>query len=144
MPDDGAPVRIHLGRATGVVLGSHSFAVEPAPRPGGKLDLLAYGHPYAIGIRPGDTGPAVRVRHRARPGFLNGRPGLFWTVNGHQFPDVPMFVVGEGDVIRIRISNRGGEVHPMHLHGHTPWCSAWTACPPRGPPGGWTRAPPDG
>jgi FtsP/CotA-like multicopper oxidase with cupredoxin domain len=24
----------------------------------------------------------------------------------------------EGDVVRMRISNRSGEVHPMHLHGH--------------------------
>ncbi len=34
------------------------------------------------------------------------------------FPDVPMFVVAEGDVVRMSISNRSGELHPMHLHGH--------------------------
>ena len=53
-----------------------------------------------------------------RPGFLDGVPGLWWTINGHLFPDVPMFVVAEGDVVRMRIENHSGEVHPMHLHGH--------------------------
>ena len=34
------------------------------------------------------------------------------------FPDVPMFVVGAGDIVRMRVGNDSGEVHPMHLHGH--------------------------
>ena len=29
-----------------------------------------------------------------------------------------MYVVREGDVVRMRIDNHSGEVHPMHLHGH--------------------------
>jgi FtsP/CotA-like multicopper oxidase with cupredoxin domain len=33
------------------------------------------------------------------------------------FPDVPMFVVAEGDVVQMRVTNRSGDVHPMHLHG---------------------------
>jgi FtsP/CotA-like multicopper oxidase with cupredoxin domain len=53
-----------------------------------------------------------------RYGFLDGRPGTFWTINGHLYPDVPMFVVAEGDIVRMTISNRSGDVHPMHLHGH--------------------------
>ena len=57
-------------------------------------------------------------RKGVQPGFLDGRPGLFWTVNGRMFPDVPMFVVAEGDVVLMRIANHSGEAHPMHLHGH--------------------------
>jgi len=53
-----------------------------------------------------------------RPGFLDGRPGLWWTINGHLYPDVPMFTVAEGDIVVMRISNTSGDVHPMHLHGH--------------------------
>ena len=53
-----------------------------------------------------------------RIGFVDGRPGLHWTVNGHTFPDVPMFVVEEGDVVRMTVSNSSGQSHPMHLHGH--------------------------
>ncbi len=51
-------------------------------------------------------------------GFFDGKPGLWWTINGHQYPDVPMFVVTEGDVVRMTIKNTSGQVHPMHLHGH--------------------------
>jgi FtsP/CotA-like multicopper oxidase with cupredoxin domain len=29
-----------------------------------------------------------------------------------------MFVVAYGDVVRMRISNHSGELHPIHLHGH--------------------------
>ena len=29
-----------------------------------------------------------------------------------------MFVVREGDVVQVTISNHSGDVHPMHLHGH--------------------------
>ena len=31
---------------------------------------------------------------------------------------VPMYMVEEGDVVRMTVSNHSGEVHPMHLHGH--------------------------
>jgi FtsP/CotA-like multicopper oxidase with cupredoxin domain len=39
-------------------------------------------------------------------------------VNGHKFPDVPMYTVTQGDVVVMRIENGSGDVHPMHLHGH--------------------------
>ena len=29
-----------------------------------------------------------------------------------------MFLVREGEVVRMHITNSSGEVHPMHLHGH--------------------------
>jgi FtsP/CotA-like multicopper oxidase with cupredoxin domain len=29
-----------------------------------------------------------------------------------------MFVVAEGDTVRMTIENHSGEIHPMHLHGH--------------------------
>ena len=53
-----------------------------------------------------------------RIGLLDGKPGFWWTINGELFPDVPMFHVTEGDVVRMTISNDSGDVHPIHLHGH--------------------------
>ena len=41
-----------------------------------------------------------------------------WSINGHLWPDVPMYMVDEGDVVTMTISNSSGDVHPMHLHGH--------------------------
>jgi len=49
---------------------------------------------------------------------VKGRPGLLWSINGHLYPNVPMYVVREGDVAIMRIDNHSGDVHPMHLHGH--------------------------
>lgn len=43
---------------------------------------------------------------------------MWWSINGHLYPHVPMFVVADRDVVTMRIENRSSEVHPMHLHGH--------------------------
>jgi FtsP/CotA-like multicopper oxidase with cupredoxin domain len=51
-------------------------------------------------------------------GFFDGKPGRQWAINGGIYPDVPMFVVEKGDLVRITIRNDTGVVHPMHLHGH--------------------------
>jgi FtsP/CotA-like multicopper oxidase with cupredoxin domain len=114
VPVGGA--RVELSGALAVVLGPSTAAATP--RPARDLDLLGYGTPAAL---PFDSAVATRTFDYAigrRPGFLDGRPGYWWTVNGRMFPDVPMYLVAEGDVVRMRISNSSGEVHPMHLHGH--------------------------
>ena len=49
---------------------------------------------------------------------MDGLPGLHWSINGHLWPDIPMFTVEEGDVAVFRVKNSSGEIHPMHLHGH--------------------------
>ncbi|MFD5323169.1 multicopper oxidase family protein [Streptomyces sp. NPDC127092] len=51
-------------------------------------------------------------------GFYNGTFALRQTINGRVFPDAPMLMVKEGELIRVRFLNRGQEDHPMHLHGH--------------------------
>jgi FtsP/CotA-like multicopper oxidase with cupredoxin domain len=79
---------------------------------------LSYGAPAPIGFDPAKATRSFRYDIGRRPGFVQGRPGLWWTVNGHMFPNMPMFVVEEGDVVKVRISNHSGDVHPMHLHGH--------------------------
>ena len=69
-----------------------------------------------------------------RPGFIDGRPGYWWTINGHMWPDVPMFMVRKGDVVKFRIENHSGEVHPMHLHGHHALVTARNGKPAKGGP----------
>jgi FtsP/CotA-like multicopper oxidase with cupredoxin domain len=51
-------------------------------------------------------------------GFMDGRLGFHWSLNGGVYPDVPMFVVEPGDLVKVEIVNETGSVHPMHLHGH--------------------------
>ena len=43
---------------------------------------------------------------------------MHWAINGRIFPHVPTFVVEEGDLVEIEISNETDAHHPMHLHGH--------------------------
>ncbi|GAA0377344.1 multicopper oxidase family protein [Bacillus horti] len=51
-------------------------------------------------------------------GFYNGKIGATWAINGEVFPNVPTFMVQEGDVVKTTVVNRTFADHPMHLHGH--------------------------
>ncbi|GAA0360710.1 multicopper oxidase family protein [Microbispora corallina] len=134
MPEDGSPVRVQLGGSSAVVLGSRSYDAPAAGRPAATLDLLSYGVRAPVGFDPDRPDRRFDYAIGRRPGFLDGRPGLWWTVNGHMYPDTPMFVVSEGDVVRMRISNHSGEVHPMHLHGHHALVLSRDGVPARGSP----------
>ncbi|GAB2573320.1 hypothetical protein GCM10027269_31660 [Kribbella endophytica] len=110
-------VRLDAG---GVNLTIGPPGVDP---PGGSLssatiDLLTYGTPAPLGLDVAHPDRSFEYRIGRRPGFLDGVPGLWWTINGHKFPDVPMFMVASGDVVKMTISNTSGQSHPMHLHGH--------------------------
>ena len=114
-----SPARVQIGSATAVVVGPSGTDAPAKPRqPTAKLDLLSYGTsaPTTIDVTSPDRTFEYEVGRR--PGFVDGKPGFWWTINGHLFPDVPMFVVREGEVVVMRIDNHSGDVHPMHLHGH--------------------------
>jgi FtsP/CotA-like multicopper oxidase with cupredoxin domain len=116
MPADGSPVRVELGGAAALVLGTGE---PPAPtQPAHDVDLLHYGTPAPLGFDPGRATRHFTYSIGRRPGFMDGKPGVWWSINGHLFPDVPMFVVSEGDVVVMKIRNHSGSTHPMHLHGH--------------------------
>ncbi|MCJ8013662.1 multicopper oxidase domain-containing protein [Paenibacillus sp. KQZ6P-2] len=53
-----------------------------------------------------------------RPGFYNGKFNFVHTINGSVFPDAPMFMVREGELVKMTFVNRGFDDHPMHPHGH--------------------------
>ena len=118
MPADGSAVRVQLSRATAVLLGGAGRDAPSPVQPTKHLDLLAYGTTAAISLDPARANRRFEYVIDRVPGFVRGRPGLWWSVNGHLYPDVPMYVVRRGDVVTMRIENRSGEVHPMHLHGH--------------------------
>ena len=116
VPEGG--VRIDFGGTTTLVLGTDPAGGEQTAAPEEFVDLLSYGEPEEIGFDPGRPDRVFDYRIGKRPGFLDGRPGMWWTVNGHLYPDVPMFMVSEGDVVVFRIANSSDDAHPMHLHGH--------------------------
>ena len=118
VPTDGSAVRVADARGRGPLdrpAGQRVRGREAArggARPA-RLRLLRRRR-----LRHGKPDREFEYSVGRRPGFLNGKPGLWWSVNGKLYPDMPMFVVREGDVVKVRISNHSGESHPMHLHGH--------------------------
>ena len=117
VPDQGA-AQVQLGTSTAVVVGPEGASSAEAPRPDATLDLLTYGTPAPLGFDPEAADRRFDYIIDRRPGFVDGEPGMWWTINGRKFPDVPMFMVREGDIVRMTIDNRSASVHPMHLHGH--------------------------
>ncbi len=115
VPDDGSAVRVRLGSLS-VLVGGDDATDGADPRE--RLDLLSYGTPADVGFDPRAADRSFTYAIGRRPGFVDGLPGLQWTINGHTYPDVPMFVVREGDVVAMTIRNSSGQPHPMHLHGH--------------------------
>jgi FtsP/CotA-like multicopper oxidase with cupredoxin domain len=120
MPADASAVRVQLGAdgSTSLIVGQRDAPTPDVVQVEEELDLLSYGSPTPIGFDPREADRRFDYSIGRRPGFLDGMPGLYWTINGHLFPDVPMFMVAEGDVVRMTLENHSGEAHPMHLHGH--------------------------
>ncbi|WP_209860526.1 multicopper oxidase family protein [Paenibacillus shirakamiensis] len=48
-----------------------------------------------------------------------GQQEWVYTINGKSGADIPPIQVKTGDTVKIRFRNKGVEIHPMHLHGHT-------------------------
>jgi len=108
------PARVDVGAGTAIA----ATGVAAAPEPTQIVDLLSYGTPAPLGFEVAKANRHFEYRIGRRIGFLDGRPGMWWTINGHTYPDVPMFMVSTGDLVTMTIANSSGEVHPMHLHGH--------------------------
>jgi FtsP/CotA-like multicopper oxidase with cupredoxin domain len=134
MPHTAVSVGLPGTRAR-LVLSPDGRADLPAPPDGPDFDPAAYGTPA-----PAPFGASSRFARRFRltigrkPGFFDGHPGLQWTINGHIYPDVPVFVVRRDDLVSIEIDNRTGSTHPMHLHGQHVLVLSRNGRPVRGGP----------
>jgi FtsP/CotA-like multicopper oxidase with cupredoxin domain len=118
VPPTGA-ARVGLGGGgISLVVGPDGAQAPPDAAPGPNVDLLSYGKPAPLPFDPEKADRHFKYDIGRRPAFVGGKPGLFWTINGHLFPDMPMYMVNEGDLVRMTIKNHSGQVHPMHLHGH--------------------------
>jgi FtsP/CotA-like multicopper oxidase with cupredoxin domain len=128
-------IRVQSGAATAYVIGPKEAPVVSRPvQPKDELNLLSYGTPEPVPFETDDPDRSFEYSIGQRPGFLDGKPGMWWTVNGHLWPDVPMFTVSEGDVVAFHVENHSGEAHPMHLHGHHAVVTARNAQAAKGSP----------
>lgn len=113
-------VSVAVARAgTRLVLSESGRSAGGEPREGPAFDPAAYGTPAPTPFGAGSRfDREFRLEIGRKLGFLDGRPGIQWSINGGIYPDVPTFVVERGDLVRMTIVNRTGAAHPMHLHGH--------------------------
>ncbi|MGI5239808.1 multicopper oxidase family protein [Dactylosporangium sp. CA-139066] len=117
MPD--APVTLRADGPAIVYSPGGDAGPDRAATAPALLDPARYGTPAATPFAPGgrfDRRFVLRIDERL--GFYDGRPAVRYTLNGASFPDVPMLMVADGDLVEVTYVNRSGQHHPMHLHGH--------------------------
>jgi FtsP/CotA-like multicopper oxidase with cupredoxin domain len=114
------PVRLSVVNAdVGLVLATGGSTMPPPAPKGPLFDPTTYGRPARTPfLRDSHFDRRFELSIGREPAFLDGRPGLQWSINGHVYPDMPMYVVDEGDLVELTISNHTHATHPMHLHGH--------------------------
>lgn len=105
-----------VGSKAALVLSADGRGDPPAVASRPVFDPAARG--AARPARLGTFDRTFRLEIGKKPGFIDGRPGHHWSINGKLYPRTPMFMVARGDRVRIVLVNDSGGVHPMHLHGH--------------------------
>jgi FtsP/CotA-like multicopper oxidase with cupredoxin domain len=97
-------------------------APTPAPRlvPGRWFDLASYGTPAPTSITLHSHFDATFTLHLDdQMGMMHGKPAPYFTINGKASPNTDPIIVHTGELVRIHFVNDSGNIHPMHLHGHT-------------------------
>ncbi|WP_028608448.1 multicopper oxidase family protein [Paenibacillus harenae] len=119
MPDH--PVMLRVGRddKLGILMSPDGSGEVPEFPAATTFDPTHYGTPAET---PFDADSAFDREFTMvldnRFAFYNGSFAAYDTINGAVFPNTPMFVVKEGELVKTTIVNRSAVEHPMHLHGH--------------------------
>ena len=112
---DGATTSARVGVVNGpsLVLGGGSPPALDAQR---AFDPLHYGAPDPSVKTPRPDRRFDYIIGQKR-GYLDGKYGTWFSIDGELIPHVPMFMVKPGETIRVRFKNNTTIDHPMHLHG---------------------------
>jgi FtsP/CotA-like multicopper oxidase with cupredoxin domain len=114
MPEE--PVRLGLVDSPVALTFSRDGRVDSPPVSFDRVfDPASYGQPTPA---PSGFDRTFELDIDSSLGFFDGDFGYQWTVNSGTFPDTPVYSVREGELVKMKISNGSGDVHPMHLHGH--------------------------
>ncbi|WP_409343836.1 multicopper oxidase family protein [Paenibacillus sp. MBLB4367] len=119
MPDRPVYLGVGEGSKLGILMSPDGKGDIPAAPEGAVFDPLHYGTPAATPFGSDskfDRSFTMILDNKL--GFFDGRFDSLYTINGAVFPNTPVFMVREGELIKTTIVNRGMVDHPMHLHGH--------------------------
>jgi FtsP/CotA-like multicopper oxidase with cupredoxin domain len=117
MPEVAVRLGLEGGEAALSLSADGKTDLQPT-EPGPDFDPAGYGEPAPTIFDDRRFDREFEMRITKKIGFLDGRPGRHWAINGKIFPDTPMYVVRRNDLVKMRIVNDSGGLHPMHLHGH--------------------------
>lgn len=118
MPDSGVVQLVGEDQTATITLGQGQIA-KPDFTKLPTFDLTSYGKPVADAIFTRSSFDQTQdILLGNRPGFHDGKFGLSHTINGQEFPNVPMITVLPGQVVKLHLVNNTEEYHPMHIHGH--------------------------
>ncbi len=120
MPENAVRIDLDESAAALELIATGGDRAPPPPDDSeASFDPLGYGRPATTPFDASshfDRDFSLTITKKL--GFFDGRPGRQWAINGGIYPHVPMFVVEQGDLVRVKIANDTSVVHPMHLHGH--------------------------
>ncbi|NOV02613.1 multicopper oxidase family protein [Paenibacillus planticolens] len=115
------PVYLHIGENGngGILMSSDGSGDLPEIGQTVPFNPLTYGSPAATAFNAHsrfDREFTLILDNKL--GIFNRNFGFLYTLNGEVFPDTPMFMMKEGDLVKTTILNRGDVAYPMHLQGH--------------------------
>ncbi|NHW34655.1 multicopper oxidase family protein [Paenibacillus aceris] len=119
MPERPVYLNVGANRNGGILMSSDGRGDIPEVPQTVPFDPLAYGSPAATAFDAGsrfDREFTLILDNKL--GIFNRNFDFLYTLNGEVFPNTPMFMVKEGDLVKTTFINRGNVEHPMHLHGH--------------------------
>ncbi|MBB6730099.1 multicopper oxidase family protein [Cohnella zeiphila] len=114
-----APVYVATDPASGLLLSPNGEGDIPKIADVSAFDPLSYGSPASTPFGPNTKfNREFTMVFDNKLGFYDGKFERLFTINGKVFPDTPMLMVKEGDLVKTTFVNRSLVPHPMHLHGH--------------------------
>lgn len=119
MPDHPVYLSVGDNNKLGILLSRDGTGEIPDVPKTELFEPISYGTPAKTPVDANsDFDREFEMILDNKMSFYDGQFNSLYTINGKVFPDTPMFMVQEGDLVKTTIVNRGAVDHPMHLHGH--------------------------
>jgi FtsP/CotA-like multicopper oxidase with cupredoxin domain len=119
MPDRPVVLGLDGDSQPGILFSRDGRGSVPEAESGPEFDPASYGEPGPTPFgSSSDFDREFEVVLDNRMGFYDESFYMLWTINGEVFPNTPMQMVRQGDLVKTTFVNRSFMDHPMHLHGH--------------------------